>query len=69
MIKNVKNTVSKDVINMLLRMLIIKNLLKRFRKKNFNKKYKNILNWKSNKGDKFYVKWKGYNNSFNSRVD
>ena len=32
---------------------------------------KNVWSWKSNKalGDKLYVKWKGYDNSFNRWVD
>ena len=49
-----------------------KKLLKHFKKKYYKKnKYKKI--WTGNvikrKGDKSYVKWKGYHNLFNSWID
>ena len=40
-------------------------------KKNFKKQIKKNLEWKviKKKGDKLYVKWKGYDNSFNSWIN
>ena len=49
-----------------------KKLLERFTKKNFKKQIKKSLELKKvikRKGDKLYVKWKGYNKSFNSWID
>ena len=47
-------------------------LLKRFAKKNFkktNQKEFRVEKVIEIKGDKLYVKWKGYDNSFNSLID
>ena len=47
-------------------------LLKRFTKKNHKKQIKKSLELKkviNRKGNKLYVEWKGYNSSFNSRID
>ena len=43
-------------------------LRKRFAKKKNQKEFR-VENVIKGKRDKLYVKWKGYNNSFNSRVD
>ena len=60
MIKEVKNTVPRTyVINYLNGEEIIG---KRFMKKNYTKQT-------NKKGDKLYVKWKGYDNSFNSWIN
>ena len=42
--------------------LMVKKLLEHFTKNNCKRKIKR-------KGDKLYVKWKGYDNSFNSWID
>ena len=57
---------------MLLMILIVKIFLERFTKRNSKKanqkefKIEKVIN---RKGDKLYVKWKGYSNSFNSWID
>ena len=50
---------------------MVKKLLGCFMKKNFKKQIKKNLEWKviKKKGDKLYVKWKGYDNSFNSWIN
>ena len=49
---------------------MVKNLLELFMKKNYKDQSKQIQNRKSKrKGDKLFVKWKGYDNSFNSWID
>ena len=65
---------------MLLVILTEKKLLERFMKKHWKKNYEKAFQ-KTNqkefrvekvvkrKGDKLYVKWKGYNSSFNSWID
>ena len=56
---------------MLLVILKMKKLLEYFTKKNCKKNHKELRIKKVIKrdGDKLYVKWKGYNNSFNSWID
>ena len=57
---------------MLLVILTVMKLLERFTKKNCKKQIKRSLELKNvikRKGDKLYLKWKGYNNSFNSWID
>ena len=57
---------------MLLMILMEKKLLKKFLKKickKANQKEFRIEKVIKKKGDKLYVKWKGYNNSFNSWID
>ena len=57
---------------MLLVILTVMKLLERFTKKNCKKQIKRSLGLKNvikRKGDKLYLKWKGYNNSFNSWID
>ena len=48
-----------------------KKLLERFTKKNCKKQMKEFRVQKvmQRKGDKLYVKWKGYDSSFNSWID
>ena len=50
---------------------IVKKLLEHFMKKNYRRLIKKNLDRKviKRKGDKLYVKWKGYDSSFNSRID
>ena len=48
--------------------LMMKKLLVLFMKKNYRQEYRIEIVSKK-KDDKFYVKWKGYNNSFNSWID
>ena len=50
---------------------MMKTLLKFFMKKSCKKLVKKNLEWKKSlkKGDKLYVTWKGYDNSFNSSID
>ena len=45
-----------------------KKLLEVFMKKNYKKEFR-IEKVLKRKGDKLYVKWKGYNNSFNSWIN
>ena len=48
----------------------MKKLLERFTKKNCkNQKDFRVENVIKRKGDKIYVKWEGYNSSFNSWID
>ena len=57
---------------MLLVILTEKKLLERFAKKNCkktNQKTFRVEKVIKRKGDKIYVKWKGYNNLFNSWID
>ena len=59
---------------MLLVILKVKKLLKGFAKMNFKKQIKNSLGLKKKKKKrkkcyKLYIKWKGFNNSFNSWID
>ena len=50
--------------------LMAKKLLEIFMKKNCKRLIKkNLEKVLKKKGDKLYVKWKGYDNSFNSRID
>ena len=56
-ISNIKNTIILLMISM------VKKLLEHFMKKNCKRLIKNNLEQK--KGDKLYVKWNGYDNSFN----
>ena len=64
-IKQVKNTVPCTMISMM------KKLLEHFMKKKYKRLIKKNLGQKKQlkKGDKLYVKWKGYNSSFNSWID
>ena len=51
---------------------MVKILLKQFMKKNFGKQFKTEFRDKNvikEKGDKLFVNWKGYNNSFKSSID
>ena len=61
--------VFKKFKNTLWVILTGKKLLERSTKKNCKKQIKNDSDLKSNQGNKLYVKWKGYNNSFNSCID
>ena len=56
---------------MLLMILIMKKFLERFLKRmeNANQKEFRVKKVIKRKSDKLYVKWKGYNNSFNSWID
>ena len=57
---------------MLLMIIMRKKLLERFTKTNCKRQVKNILELEKvikRKGDKFYVKLKGYNNLFNGWID
>ena len=57
---------------MLIVILKVKKLLESFTKKNCRNRIKKefwIKKVIKRKGDKLYVKWKGYNNSFNSWID
>ena len=57
---------------MLLPILTVKKLLERFPKNNCkktNQKEFKIEKLIKRKGDELYVKWKGYDNSFNSWID
>ena len=57
---------------MLLMILMEKKLLERLTKTNCkrtNQREYKIEKVIKRKGDKLYVKWKGYNNSFNSWID
>ena len=69
MIKNVKNTVPYTyIINYLISEEIIgTSYLKELQKT--NQKEFRIEKVIRKKGNKLYVKWKGYDNSFNSWVD
>ena len=68
-IKKVKNTVPWTYI---INDLNGEEIMEVFKKKNFRKRIKKNLESKKvikRKGNKLYVKWKGYNNSFNSWID
>ena len=56
---------------MLVVILIVKKLLERFTRKNRKKSQRELRVEKviKRKGDKLYVKWKGYNNFFNCWID
>ena len=56
---------------MLLMISMVKKLLEHFMKKNYRRLIsKNLrFNLIRRKGDKLYVKWKGYHSSFNSWID
>ena len=57
---------------MLLVILTEKKLLKHFTKKNYQKANQNEFRVEKvikRKGEKLFVKWKGYNSSFNSWID
>ena len=56
---------------MLLVILTEKKLLERFTKKSYKNSQKEFTVEKAikRKGDKLYVKWKGYDSSFNSWID
>ena len=57
---------------MLLVILMVKTLLEHFMKKNCKKTNRKEFRTEKvikKKGDKLYVKWKGYDNSFNSWTD
>ena len=56
---------------MLLMILMMKKLLEHFIKKNCKNDQQEFRIEKviKKKGDKLYVKWKGYDNSFNSWID
>ena len=56
---------------MLLMILIMKKFLERFLKRmeNANQKEFRVKKVIKRKSDKLYVKWKGYNNLFNSWID
>ena len=55
--------------HMLLMILMEKKLLERFTKTNRKKQIKKSFQVIKLKVDKFYVKWKGYSNLFNSWMD
>ena len=55
--------------NMLLMILMEKKLLERFTKTNRKKQIKKSFQVIKLKVDKFYVKWKGHSNLFNSWMD
>ena len=50
---------------------MVKKILEHFMKKNYknNQKEFRIEKVINRKGDKLYVKWKGYDSSFNSWID
>ena len=56
---------------MLLVILMVEKLLGSFRKKNFKKSQREFRVEKviNRKGDKIYIKWKSYDNSFSSWID
>ena len=55
---------------MLLMILMVKKLLEHFMKKNCRKQIKRNLGLKKKReGNKLYVKWKGYDNSYNIWID
>ena len=57
--------------HMLLMISMMKKLLEHFMKKNYKKNQQGFRTGKviKIKGSKLYVKWKGYNNLFNSWID
>ena len=68
MFKNVKNAVTG---HMLLVILTVKKSLKRLIEKSYEKQIKKSLEFRviKRKGNKLYVKWKGYNNFFNKWIE
>ena len=69
MIKKVKNTVPQTyVINDLNGDEIIRKFNEKELKKTNQQEFR-IEKVIKRKGDKLYVKWKGYDNSFNSEID
>ena len=55
---------------MLLMILMVKKLLEHFMKKNCRKQIKRNLGLKKKReGNKLYVKWKGYDKSYNIWID
>ena len=59
-------------MDMLLVILKVKKLLEHFTKKDCQKRIKKSFRVEKvikRKGDKLYVKWKGYSSSFNSWID
>ena len=56
---------------MSLTILMVKKLLEHFKKKNYknNQQEFRIEKEIKRKGDKLFVKWKGYDNPFNSWID
>ena len=50
--------------------LMVKKLSEHFMKKNYTNQHEfRIEKIFKKKGDKLYIKWKGYNNSFNTWID
>ena len=49
--------------------LTVKKLLERFIKNNCRKKSKSVEKVIKRKDDKLYVKWKGFDKSFNNWID
>ena len=68
MFKNVKNAVTG---HMLLVILTVKKSLERLIEKSYEKQIKKSLEFRviKRKGNKLYVKWKGYNNIFNKWIE
>ena len=57
---------------MLLVILMVKKIIRPFYERELQKTYQKEFRIKKvikRKGDKLYVKWKGYDNSFNSWID
>ena len=54
---------------MLLTISMVKKLLDNFMKKNYKRQKFRIEKIIKKKGDELYVKWKGYDRSFNSWID
>ena len=68
-ISKIKNTVPwTDIINDLNGEEIIVTFYEKELQKTNQKEFR-IVKVLKKKGDKLYVKWKGYNNSFNSWID
>ena len=68
-IKKVKNTVRWTYV---VSDSMVKKLLEHFMKNNFKKQTNKLLRYKKllkEKENKLYVKWKGYDNSFNGWID
>ena len=69
MIKKVKNTVPRTYV---INDINGEEIVEAFYKNEFqkaNQKQFRIQKVIKRKGDKLYIKWKGYNNSFNSWID
>ena len=58
-------------MDMLLIISMVKKLLEHFMETNYKKQIDKYLGQKKSfkKGNKLYVKWKGYDNSYNSWID